>query len=270
MVDVEELEVTYRVRSQKEKTLMSAIALKIPSENIDLEISFASSKHGERLSLSDYDMMDDLPEVNLRAFETNIFVAPFFLRDVRDDSRPQRLIYPDDILTAHVFKLLRSQTPGNVGDSTIRQESIRVLSSNSWDDAQIEQLEKTAGTQTFRKFYKHLRAHSSSASAQRASRAWKAPRAFLELEILAEKLEETFTNVTYLGPARARSERFYRKQELEVAEIAPDGQNFPMFLASLGPTKLRGRTQSQCNGHWLRCVTASPSIGTSMERDGSP
>jgi AAA ATPase domain len=37
----------------------------------------------------------------------------------------------------------------------------------------------------------------------------------------------------YIGPARARSERYYRYQDLAVSEIDPDGKNFPMFLNSL-------------------------------------
>ena len=37
----------------------------------------------------------------------------------------------------------------------------------------------------------------------------------------------------YIGPARARSDRYYRYQDLAVSEIDPDGKNFPMFLNSL-------------------------------------
>ncbi|MDP3553959.1 AAA family ATPase [Methylocystis sp.] len=43
----------------------------------------------------------------------------------------------------------------------------------------------------------------------------------------------------YIGPARARSERYYRYQDLAVSEIDPDGKNFPMFLNSLGSSRLR-------------------------------
>jgi predicted ATPase len=50
---------------------------------------------------------------------------------------------------------------------------------------------------------------------------------------VGENLKEFFGAVEYIGPARARSERFYRQQELEVSEISPDGKNLPMFLASL-------------------------------------
>jgi hypothetical protein len=46
-------------------------------------------------------------------------------------------------------------------------------------------------------------------------------------------LGEIITSTLYIGPARARSERYYRYQDLAVSEIDPDGRNFPMFLNSL-------------------------------------
>jgi hypothetical protein len=46
-------------------------------------------------------------------------------------------------------------------------------------------------------------------------------------------LREIITSTLYIGPARARSERYYRYQDLAVSEIDPDGKNFPMFLNSL-------------------------------------
>jgi predicted ATP-dependent endonuclease of OLD family len=46
-------------------------------------------------------------------------------------------------------------------------------------------------------------------------------------------------NTLYIGPARARSERYYRYQDLAVSEIDPDGKNFPMFLNSLSTLQIR-------------------------------
>jgi hypothetical protein len=47
------------------------------------------------------------------------------------------------------------------------------------------------------------------------------------------QLKAVLLGVLYIGPARARSERYYRYQDLAVSEIDPDGKNFPMFLNSL-------------------------------------
>lgn len=50
---------------------------------------------------------------------------------------------------------------------------------------------------------------------------------------ISDRLRDIISGVLYIGPARARSERYYRYQDLAVSEIDPDGKNFPMFLNSL-------------------------------------
>lgn len=55
-------------------------------------------------------------------------------------------------------------------------------------------------------------------------------------EILSEldnALRTYFQGVRYLKPLRATAERYYRKLDLSVSEIDPDGSNLPMFLDSL-------------------------------------
>ncbi len=56
---------------------------------------------------------------------------------------------------------------------------------------------------------------------------------------VCQVLRDTIASSLYIGPARARSERYYRYQDLAVSEIDPDGKNFPMFLSSLTDSQLR-------------------------------
>lgn len=53
------------------------------------------------------------------------------------------------------------------------------------------------------------------------------------LNAISDYLTEVARNLLYIGPARARSERYYRYQDLAVSEIDSDGKNLPMFLNSL-------------------------------------
>ena len=41
------------------------------------------------------------------------------------------------------------------------------------------------------------------------------------------------SKVSYIGPSRATGQRYYRRQELDVGYIDPNGENFAMFLNSL-------------------------------------
>jgi hypothetical protein len=59
---------------------------------------------------------------------------------------------------------------------------------------------------------------------------------------MMNRASESFRLLTsqslYIGPARSRSDRYYRYQDLSVSEIDPDGKNFPMFLNSLSDLQI--------------------------------
>lgn len=56
------------------------------------------------------------------------------------------------------------------------------------------------------------------------------------LKAADEALHNFYSGIRYLGPLRASAERFYRHQDLQVAEVDHTGANLPMVLNSL--TKL--------------------------------
>lgn len=53
------------------------------------------------------------------------------------------------------------------------------------------------------------------------------------LNSTVENLNQLIRSILYIGPARAKSDRYYRYQDLAVSEIDPGAENFPMFLNSL-------------------------------------
>lgn len=87
----------------------------------------------------------------------------------------------------------------------------------------IEYLTSSDGQETFLKFQKYNALHTII-SASYSIRSYFTP-------ILA--------SVLYIGPARAKSDRYYRYQDLSVSEIDPNGANFPMFLNSLSEQNLK-------------------------------
>ncbi len=53
------------------------------------------------------------------------------------------------------------------------------------------------------------------------------------IEKIDGALKNYFSSVRYLKPLRATAERYYRRQDLAVHEIDPEGRNLPVFLDSL-------------------------------------
>jgi predicted ATP-dependent endonuclease of OLD family len=62
------------------------------------------------------------------------------------------------------------------------------------------------------------------------------------LESLISKINDVvahdFKNIKYIMPLRATAQRYYRQQELSVAEIEADGANTAMFIDSMKPSEL--------------------------------
>lgn len=58
------------------------------------------------------------------------------------------------------------------------------------------------------------------------------------IELFDDSLRDIFEGVRYLKPLRATAERYYRRLDLAVSEIDPEGRNFPMFLDSLNHQEL--------------------------------
>jgi hypothetical protein len=59
------------------------------------------------------------------------------------------------------------------------------------------------------------------------------------LGAVCSDLRRTIVAALYIGPARAKSDRYYRYQDLSVSEIDPDGKNFPMFLNSMSHSQIQ-------------------------------
>lgn len=87
---------------------------------------------------------------------------------------------------------------------------------------------------------------------------------------VAQKLGQIISNVSYIGPARVRSERYYRQQDLSVSTISPDGHNFPIFLASLTRAQIDELSDiiHQLYGYKLRLKKEAGHISIFLEDDG--
>ena len=109
---------------------------------------------------------------------------------------------------------------------------------NFLDSEALTRLSRTE-TITIRRIYEDMKEGRRADLYQYLNAMCQAKYLFDLLDVVGENLKEFFGSVEYIGPARARSERFYRQQELEVSEISPDGKNLPMFLASLDISQLR-------------------------------
>ena len=140
---------------------------------------------------------------------------------------------PHHVLTDTLEAIFRQWATRKLSDETFWRESRRILAAERFDEPTLKRLAATASTATFAAIYRRLLSTYGGVFQARIFAIKRLARVFAVLDVLEDELTSFFLSVGYLEPVRAAGERFYRKQELQVSEIAPNGSNFPMFLASL-------------------------------------
>lgn len=237
--EVDHLRVSYWVGSASDSTERDRVTIELPETNgvLDLEFDrigpFATS-----VKINGQELIDLTASHEIYLAPDSLFSDPYFLHKVKDKnttrlvgtSRPAAF---SDLVERRISKLLDARFSGN----TVSHETGRILRHNSLNRHALTQLSKT-NTVTFRRIYEDMKEGRRDGLHQYLDSLCQASYLFDLLDAVGENLKEFFGSVEYIGPARARSERFYRQQELEVSEISPDGKNLPMFLASLDTHQL--------------------------------
>ena len=234
-ISVQDIEVKYFVGADGEKTVLKEISLKVPNEDIECNIRYRGrSGTGGVVLVNGQDISQISQIYEIVNSEDNLFSLPVLISKVKESSsKVRRRTSYQDALVKELDRFLRREVPRISSPDTFRTEVANIITAKGQLDEVWPTLAQSAGTATFRKFYQSIHEGSLPKVEKEISTIQKTFRALQVLELLSEKLTAFFLGVSYLGPARAAGERYYRKQELEVSEILPNGSNFPMFLDSL-------------------------------------
>lgn len=234
-ISLDIVEISYSLRSESKSTVRSNINIKIPSIGSKLDLIFSDTgTFVKEIVLDGKDMKTILQDVDVYFPTSSIFSNCSFLRLSKDNKYTPESRH--SLFISAIHRALKPYLDGRIGLSTITHESSRILQKSKLDDEAFASL-ITAQTKTFRRIYSYMRRGVYGPLRAQLDAICRLNFFFKTVDALSSQLSAYFRSVEYIGPARARSERFYRQQELEVSEISPDGRNLPMFLASL--TELR-------------------------------
>lgn len=245
-VDEDNLQVSYFLRSRAEtydldhefsETELSKIRLELPSKAPPMTIRFTFSSSGlqrvESIFLGDYEITDIIQKYLIYFSTDNLFTAPLVVPSTTSDNS-DRVIRSSieqcihDIVEIWVAK----RVTGRIRKPKRHSETRRILNKKFLDESALEEL-ADCDTVEFNKLYQELGTPEEEKNLNYLNVLCRCKYYFKLLEAARIELSKYFGSVEYIGPARARSERYYRRQELEVSEIASDGKNLPIFLASL-------------------------------------
>jgi AAA ATPase domain len=120
-----------------------------------------------------------------------------------------------------------------VKDAALQEYSATILSLRTFDRKHIWRIAQHANSQSFKRLLIDLSEGNKTEIYEKLRLCYLANWLPETVQRLSRTLREMILSTLYIGPARARSERYYRYQDLSVSEIDPNGENFAMFLNSL-------------------------------------
>jgi hypothetical protein len=236
-----EVSITYSVAAGEEGTTsMAHVSVEIEDDGIAATIISNHSNAEVAIYINGKTNFQWLNGYRIYSWSSNIFSAPIVVAKSKTQFAPENHIAPlETIAHDNIVTILRDNISKTVGEKTIAREAWRIVSLSTSSVEAITSLEKGASTKSFRNFYASLASVSSKKIALDLLDVQRVTRVFALLDDFENELSQLFKSVQYLGPARVRSERYYRKQELQISEISQDGHNLPMFLASLSHSQIK-------------------------------
>jgi len=147
-------------------------------------------------------------------------------------------LYDERMWCVPVFMALLK---GHIGKRISEMSSVKFVLSflalRDLSDASLLEFEQSATNRSFRSLLAELRNGNKSTLKEQITSLFYVARVLRYTPATFSTLRNIMGSTLYIGPMRARSERYYRYQDLAVSEIDPDGKNFPMFLNALTETQ---------------------------------
>nr|WP_164939586.1 AAA family ATPase [Bradyrhizobium zhanjiangense] len=160
--------------------------------------------------------------------------AVFPSLEVLPKDRAGELAYAERHYVAKaVARIIKPHLNKLVKDAALQEYSATILSLREFNRQNIRRIGQQATSQSFKRLLVDLSEGDANKIYEELRLCYLANWLPETVQRLSRILQEVIQSTLYIGPARARSERYYRYQDLSVSEIDPDGENFAMFLNSL-------------------------------------
>lgn len=171
--------------------------------------------------------------------ESGLFSTPLFYKRIEPSQGAARvkIRHRREIFVEQIFNEISSKVGKNVKADTIWQEAQKILDCPTLSQSELTRISRGSMV-SFKSLYKRLQEGKLEKTHERVSAICEVNHLINLMISSCQSLSNHFENVEYIGPARVKTERYYRQQELKVTNINADGKNLPMFLASLPAHRL--------------------------------
>lgn len=232
-----EVRVNLTLKHHMERTVLSRIQYDAPAYGLKVSMSIDESKFiATDFTINDVEVSKYLEDIAVFVQRGQLFPALNLVsRDV-PAHRPMGYRLLEERLAGEICKELKPRLHGRTSNERALEVSKAIMKLDKFSSNELTRLDKQKKYPSLQKYISGVK--TSIELRRQASSIFHLNKFFSVHHAAAEWLRDFFSQVLYVGPMRARSERYYRLQELAVSEIEPDGRNFPMFLYSLAKSDI--------------------------------
>ena len=236
-------DVTFKVTigPEAERTRIRRINIAVGTPRVDYDLDVGEDNKIKSLKIDGEDVLPLLHPSWIAISSGTIFPEIAIVGPDLDVSgrvvRPRKRNVDADFVNA-LKKILKPHVPKKTSDEMLSSLIARVAAAGPTDREGMLDAAKDAGRRNWTKLFEDIVGPDKRGLYSDVSKLISVaalPDLISEIE---NQLRAILATTLYIGPARARSERYYRYQDLSVSEIDPDGKNFPMFLNSLSPYQI--------------------------------
>lgn len=239
-LELNDLKIRFGVGLGSEGTCRKFISVEVPNTASKLRLDFKDDNpFASKITLNELDLTEEFSDYDFYFSPDSLFSESLIVREMKTENESRfRTAHKYTAFRSIIEKALQKRVDNRISTSRITSEAARILRHRLINEKSLDRL-VLANTKTFQNLYKDLQSGKRSQLKTSLDSICQVNFLLDVLDTISGDLSSFFGSVEYIGPARARSERFYRQQELEVSEISPDGKNLPMFLASLNYAQLK-------------------------------
>lgn len=225
--------VNLTLSSDQELESTVAKKLTISIDDIEIEINFSSKKNIDTITINNKPY--ELNKENYKIFvEQGEILPKIKFAEKRKIDGNDRWFYTENPWKNNPLGIIKERLHQNTSNETIEKISKKLLVSTA--EKTLSSAKNINDTGTWRSFVSNLNKNSSFI--KRIQESLLISNIDILLEKLDEAIAETARGIKYIKPLRATAERYYRRVDLAVSEIDPEGRNLPIFLDSLTTAQL--------------------------------
>nr|WP_302477702.1 AAA family ATPase [Ruegeria arenilitoris] len=229
----------FEIGLQVQRTSKLRVNFDLPEHEIFTNIVVAKDgRRCEDVIVNGISAASMLPKTNFSFLSSALFAPLRMTQEVKSEKTRQLPYWTEEPLISDIFSLLKPHVDKRIADHNLMLEALKILQSPRLSDDVVRNLIERTELRSVQKLYRKWLESDDQRERKEIDWICALSYAVSNYTNVCHALQGAYGSTLYIGPARASGERFYRNQELEVSEIAPDGENLPMFLASLSHSEL--------------------------------